>query len=237
MIDDESDGEPIEEWYGEDEEIPSDESTGGESLGSQDSDPEEVKIAPSEIKGGKIPKSTRFWMVTDFENDRAFWRDQSDKHRLFVAGQEEECPVTKTRHLQLYVETNREMTRKAFSKKFGVRLHVEQRKGNQEQALKYVEKEESRVKGVTPFRFGEPRPPKGKSSEQARAIQAVKDGMMLEKVAAEFPGAWVRSYKGLTSLAEALKQERKDYVPIKALCLYGPPGGGKTWKAVEIAKV
>lgn len=237
LTQDDSDGEPYEEVYESDFE--SDQSTGGSQAeeASPSEDEREAKIAPEEIKPGKIPKSTRFWMVTDFHQDRVFWRNQADKHRLFVTGQEEICPETKRPHLQLYVETNREMTRKAFSKKFGPKLHVEQRKGTQEQAIKYATKEETRAFGVQPFRFGEPRAPVGKSSEQARAIQAVKSGMTLEKVACEFPGAWVRSYKGLTSLAAALVEERKDKVPIKALCLYGPPGGGKTWKAVEIAKV
>lgn len=189
--------------------------------------------APGRESNGRGQRS-RFFMVTDFVGPASKWT--KNDQISFVTGQFEIAPETKREHLQLYVEVPTAISFKTFKKRFGGHLHVESRKGTQEQAIAYCTKEETRKPDSVPFQAGEKASGSGKSSEQARAIQAVKDGKSLQVVARDFPGAWVRSYKGLTSLADALTEDRKDQVPIKALCLWGPPGGGKTWKAIEIAK-
>jgi len=201
----------------------------------EDSEPE-MKVEMKREKNGRAQRS-KFFMVTDFKNDKAHWEDLYLSGVItYVVGQYEIAPETKRRHLQLYVEVPTKISFATFKQKTSA-IHVEARKGTQEQAEEYCTKEESREEGEEPFRFGERASGSGRTSEQARAIEAVKGGMALEQVARDFPGAWVRSYKGLTSLKEALVEERKEKVPIKALCLYGPSGAGKTWKAVDIAKV
>lgn len=189
--------------------------------------------------GGRADGRSKFFCVTDHRGTVQDWRDNfnADLGLTWVSGQGEICPETKKKHLQLYTELKRETTRRAFNKKFGKHLHVESRKGTQQEAKEYCEKKDTRDPDQGPFQMGTLASGSGKTSEQVRAIEAVKKGTPLEDVARDFSGAWVRNYKGLTSLAGALQEERKDHVPIKALCLWGPPGGGKTWKAVEIAKV
>jgi len=193
---------------------------------------EETKKARREPTGRN--QRSRWFCVTDFKGTIEDWKEADDI--TFVTGQPEISPETGKEHLQLYVEVKAPITFKTFKKRYGKHLHVEARKGTQEQAILYCKKKETRKPGAQPFEQGTPATGTGTTSEQARAIQAVKSGKSLASVARDFPGAWVRSYKGLTSLAGALVEERKDHVPIKALCLWGPPGGGKTWKAVEIAK-
>lgn len=236
LTQDDSDGEAYEESY--------DPVVEGEESG--DEEPEDsgcVVCGRNSCRGCEETKKkhrepngrgqrSRFWCVTDFKNDTEFWKTQDGVG--YATGQKEVAPDTKRAHLQLYIETETAISLKTFKKRYGNHLHAEARKGTQEQAIKYATKAETRAS--PPFEIGEKAAGSGKSSEQARAIQAVKEGTSLKTVARDFPGAWVRNYKGLTSLAGALVEERKDHVPIKALCLWGPPGGGKTWKAVEIAK-
>lgn len=240
---DDSDGEPYEETY-DDDFIESDEGDsepqdseciecGSTSCTGKCAAPEEKKEDGREPNGRH--QRSRFFMVTEYDMKATWFKE--DEKITFVAGQAEICPETKREHFQLYVEVKTPITFKTFKARYGNKLHVQSRKGTQEEAEKYCTKTESRKPGAEPFVLGERASGSGKTSEQARAIQAVKEGKSLKEVARDHPGAWVRSYKGLTSLAGALQEERKDHVPIKALCLWGPPGGGKTWAAVKIAKV
>lgn len=235
---DDSDGEPYEDTpFLNDSEIESD----GISLGSQDSTTSEDSVpverkGPARERNGKLQRCKR-WCITDFRPGvQDLWTKRyNDGEIEFLVGQYEIAPETKREHFQGYLELKSPISTKTFHKRFG-NISAIFAKGDAAANIKYCTKDESRKPNTVPVKLGEPGAGSGRTSEQARAVQAVIKGTALEDVARDFPLAWVRNYKGLTSLASTLVEDRKDREPIKALCLYGPPGGGKTWKAVAIAE-
>lgn len=232
---DDSDGEPYEETSSQDF-IESD------SESSSDHEP----VAPEEKKEDKQAarepsgrgQRCKRWCITDYRpgaSDK--WKGHYDDGSVeFVVGQYEIAPETKREHFQCYVELKTPITTKTFIKRFG-QVHAEYARGSAADNVKYCSKEESRKEGTVPIKLGEaPSTRVGKSSRQQDAVQVIMKGGTVEDVARDFPDVFVRLHKGLTSLADKIKEDRKDHEPVKALCLYGPPGGGKTWKAVDIAK-
>lgn len=114
-----------------------------------------------------------------------------------------------TCHLQGYIELTRQC-RLAAMVAWLPGSHMETRRGTAQQATEYCEKEDSRVDpelvGVDtgPWRRGDPsRGGSGKRNDLADAIATMKtDGM--EAVAREHPAVYVRNFRGLLALQEAL---------------------------------
>lgn len=159
----------------------------------------------------------------------------------YLVYQAEIAPETGRRHVQAYMETTKRLRLNQVKDFLEMPwLHIEQRRGSGAQAAKYCKKLESRAdfKSEYPLSFegGVINPGSGKTSEQAAAVAAVVAGADIESIPKEFPGAWVRNYKGLTSLAAALCPSRQPRSTILALCLWGASRAGKTWKAQAICE-
>lgn len=203
----------------------------------------EVKAAaaaPEETKREKNGRAARnrWYMVTDFKTKdiKVYENMVKEGEASYVVGQFEIAPETKREHLQLYVEVPSAISFKTMKERMPDGCHIEVRHGSQADAKKYCTKEESRKRGSTPFEFGTPASGSGKTSEQALAIEALKAGASIEQIMTEFPGAYARTSRGFKELAAHFAPKREDGKLIKALCLHGPPGGGKTTSAVNIAK-
>lgn len=199
----------------------------------------EVKAA-AEVKREKNgqPARARWYMVTDFKtkDPKVYQKLVQEGQASYVVGQFEIAPGTKREHLQLYVEVPSAISFNSFKGRMPAGCHIEVRHGSQADAKKYCTKEESRKEGSAPFEFGTPATGSGKTSEQALAIEALKGGASIEQIMTEFPGAYARTSRGFKELAAHFAPKREDGKLIKALCLHGPPGGGKTTSAVNIAK-
>ena len=117
--------------------------------------------------------------------------------------------------------------------------------GSVAQARAYATKEDTRVEG--PWEFGL-MSSVGKRRGLEEAVDCVKAGMALSKVAEEFSLAWVAHGRGLTSLRQQLKldADRRSFGPEgpEVWVLWGPSGTGKSrfvaarwpdafWKAPE----
>lgn len=226
---DDSDGEPYEDTPDFDDESSA-------SQASSSSQEEKVPAADRREPNGRGQRCKR-WCVTDYRpGAQDKWKGHYDEGNIeFVVGQYEIAPETKKEHWQGYVEIKTPITTKTFIKRYG-QVHCEYAKGSASDNVKYCTKEESRKHGCDPIKLGEaPSTRVGKSSRQAEAVQVIMKGGTVEDVAREYPDVFVRLHKGFTSLADKIKEDRKDHEPILALCLYGPSGAGKTWKAVDIA--
>ena len=117
--------------------------------------------------------------------------------------------------------------------------------GSVAQARAYATKEDTRVEG--PWEFGL-MSSVGKRRGLEEAVDCVKAGMALSKVAEEFSLAWVAHGRGLTSLRQQLKldADRRSFGPEgpEVWVLWGPSGTRKSrfvaarwpdafWKAPE----
>lgn len=103
------------------------------------------------------------------------------------------------------------------------RAHLEARKGSQEQAIAYANKEDTRVAG--PWSWGEAKR-QGKRTDLKDATDALRDGGMLA-VRDNHPEQYVKFGNGLSRLHLSLNKYTRRAQPRVEL-LFGPAGVGKS---------
>jgi len=111
----------------------------------------------------------------------------------------------------------------------GFPMHIEFMRGTIEEAVAYCTKEDTRVPGAEPQRFGaQPinagRP--GGRTDLHRVADAVAEGRRLSDISAEFPVEWIRYNRGISSLA-GHRAQRRD-APTEVFWYWGPTGTGKS---------
>lgn len=121
-----------------------------------------------------------------------------------VRSQHEMCPKTNRRHIQGYCELKNQMTIGAIQKKLfgGVKVHIERRRGTQEQAVKYCQKLETSIPG-TQVSYGELHE-QGSRSDLEAMVAMLKDGSGVMEVIDDHPQVirFVRNIQLVASLVE-----------------------------------
>lgn len=161
-------------------------------------------------------------------------------HLKYLIWQEEICPRTGQRHLQLYGEfknpvagsylgrvllRGRELER-GDDGQWLRRMHHEPRRGSPEQARDYCRKEQSRHAG--PFEYGTFGKGQGERSDlQVYSARIIADPN-LKRVAAEFPHMVVKYPRGTELLISVAPKPKVPWSIPKIYVLLGPPGCGKT---------
>lgn len=107
---------------------------------------------------------------------------------------------------------------------------------DQEGAIAYCQKEDTRLFG--PFESGtRPDPPaQGKRSDLSAAVETAKATLSLKRVAQDHPEAFIRYARGFSTFITTLEQGRDPSQRNKVVIYYGIPGSGKTWSAHDQAK-
>ena len=132
-----------------------------------------------------------------------------------------------TPHIQGYLEMNKKMRLSAM-KKLHPTVHWESRKGNQQQAIDYCSKEDSRVDG--PWEFGEKKKQGNRSDiEAAKAI--IDDGGSVLDIAESDFGTYVKYHKSMDRYKREITPKRN--WEMQVFVYWGPPGTGKTRKAFD----
>lgn len=158
------------------------------------------------------------------------WIESSDNHVVYAVWQMEEAPGTGTVHLQGYVRMS-QTCRMAALKKLCAEAHWEVRKGTHEQARAYCLKEDSRIFG--PWELPEPMPElqPGKRSDLDAVKESLQGGCSLAEVADEHFGTFIRYSRGIREyMGLQAPAERGECV---TRVFYGPPGSGKSRRAVH----
>jgi len=111
-----------------------------------------------------------------------------DERIRYLIAQKEICPSTKKEHIQGYVEFDRALTFGQIKTILGNSTHIQRRNGNQQQAIRYCQKEESRAKPEYKIEIGAP------SEQGARNdIHAMNDmaltGSPITDIVAEHPSS------------------------------------------------
>lgn len=116
----------------------------------------------------------------------------------YIVYQKEICPTTKKEHWQGYCELKAQSRYSAIKKMFNDnKLHIEVRKGTQQQAIDYCKKVETSVEGSM-FEWGEPKK-QGKRTDLTAFITKMSD-KGLDKAIDEYPETYVKYHAGMDKL-------------------------------------
>lgn len=175
---------------------------------------------------------TKFWCFTYFEVEN---REQLAKKFpsgvAYAIWQYERGEETGRLHLQGYMEMHRSVAL-ACMKKILPGAHWGQRKGTSVQARNYCTPTKGKGDEVDPTYIAGPwehgvfTPPEGATNLMLEIVERVKNGCPLTTIAAEHPLQYLRCYKGLDALQQALCPKRK--FKTEVIVRWGSPGSGKT---------
>lgn len=132
------------------------------------------------------------------------WKILNDKWYLnpkvkYAIWQEEECPTSKKKHYQIYVEFKDGVSIDCVKCIFDDdTIHVEPRKGNQSQAIAYCSKTETRIAG--PWTYGS-KGQQGYRSDLDSIMDAIEDNRTAREILIEYRGNAIRH---ISSISRAL---------------------------------
>lgn len=140
----------------------------------------------------------------------------------------ETCPKTGEKHIHGYIELSRPMRMKAVKKIFNDdTLHVELRRGSQEQAILYTKKEGEFTE------FGIPSK-QGKRNDLILLTQDIKQLMSTKDIIEKYPVQYLLYNRGIEKTKSViLKCVAQNFRKLTVHVYYGKTGTGKTKTAIE----
>lgn len=111
----------------------------------------------------------------------------------YAVGQEEICPETKKHHLQLYIELSGQYSLKTIQDKIfnGEKVHVESRKGSQDDAINYCLKLETRDPEGLALKKGI-KSQQGKRSDLDGMVDMIENNHTAKEILMEYRGNGMR---------------------------------------------
>lgn len=145
----------------------------------------------------------------------------------YIVFQKEVAPETGHLHVQGYVQLTKALTFKQVQKLLRSRCHLEPAKGTPAQNKAYCTKVESRLDGTDPVERGHVKEQGRRTDLEAIAERVVADGSVHLSLIQEKPAVYVRHFRGLQALENALNSPRPRGAP-RVVFMHGPPGCGKS---------
>jgi len=145
---------------------------------------------------------------------------------IYIIFQEEIAPTTNTPHLQGYMELSQE--RKIGAIKLLLAddtAHLEKRAGNQDQAIAYCKKQDSRKTGTEFHEFGVKRVDARKSDKTFEEDVLLKSNTLKDLILMH-PLEMIKHSSGAEKVRDTLMAYRS--APPKIVIIYGPSGVGKS---------
>lgn len=132
-----------------------------------------------------------------------------------------------TLHHQIYISFEK-VKRFDYLKKRFPRAHIENMKGNPEQAKEYCSKEDTRIN--EPIEYGELPPYQGKRNDFVDILDLINDGITLDEIMISHPSHFFRYHDKLVTLRNHYLKRKYGSVFRKMNVVYlsDVPGSGKT---------
>lgn len=173
-----------------------------------------------------------YWCFTLHEEETPFIESKDMTYLVF---QQEECPTTKKKHWQGYIEFKNRKRFDQVKDVLGQKAHIEARRGNSQQASDYCKKTETAVPG-TQHEEGTLSKPAGCGLDAVKEL--IDNGGTIKDVAAEHYGQYVRYRKNIEHYISMKYEETipEGFSLPTVEVFWGAPGTGKTRLVVERAK-
>ncbi len=171
-----------------------------------------------------------FTLNNPTRDEKFFWQslvrlsDFRKEHHVRYVVFQSEISATGTPHLQGYLELSKQMRTTAIRDHFGSRLHFENRRGTQAQAIAYAKKEDTRVVDGMAGEGGEAK----KLGKDTLAVVAasLKLGSNLKDLRDDYPVSFMTHGQKIRSYALHMIGRRR--APPEVIIYYGKTGTGKS---------
>lgn len=156
---------------------------------------------------------------------------RKESHIRYIVFQQEVAPQTNTHHFQGYVEFTRGKRISSASRFIcgTARCHIQFRMGNQEQAIAYCKKEDTREIGTRPYEGGNPA--RAKPDKLSEVVEQLHRGSNVDDIANDFPQQYLLHKDKILDRFLELKGGRDQ--PPEIEIFYGDTGTGKSFTARE----
>lgn len=160
----------------------------------------------------------RNWLFTDFCEDCCIEFDNDVKYCIY---QREIAPSTGKKHYQGYIEFKEGKTLKNVLNYFQCKCHLEHRKGNQEQAIEYCSKFETRDKTFSLVEYGQKKN-QGHRSDLDNIHESIMNGLTPAQILVTHGGQAIKYINMINtackeiwnthdSVTTHLREHRKNY--------------------------
>lgn len=189
-------------------------------------------------RAASTPRGNRNYVFTIFDLGWSPVEDEigaGDHPIRYLVYQREKCPETGRKHLQGYVEFNKQMRLAAAKTALHAPdAHLEPRMGTRDEARKYCMKEETRDgPDAGPHEHGEFRHSKDASeSSYAACRDLLASGAKMSAVLDQMPGMFMRHHSSLQKARFLYMQsDAKKWRDVKVIVYCGSTGLGKSRRA------
>lgn len=147
------------------------------------------------------------------------------KNCRYIVYQQEIGVDTATVHLQGYIELFGQQSVRQIKTKYNARMHIERRRGSQQQAIDYCKKQDTR----------DPNGPSGtggihaKTTVSGSLIDAIANNASITEIADAFPDQFMKHASNIEKMVE-LKAKPRDWA-MKIDIYFGDTGVGKSYTA------
>ena len=148
-------------------------------------------------------------------------------HKYLIIGYET-CPNTKRRHIQGFINLDKNVRFKKAKETIGTQAHIERSRGSDTDNRKYCAKEGEFIES------GEPQG-QGKRSDLHAAAEIITQGGTLKRVAQEYPTQYILHSRGLKAYRDLISETTPRSTKTTCIVCVGKPGSGKSKYCLEQA--